>query len=115
MGIEFFLSTIPCTRFSSFTRSFLRTMMSMPSPYLPGLPTKDLRLQIYEKDAAENAFTRASHRPLACCAVHASAIPAVEPAGQSAELWMCEFPPPRILAAAGGKARRLIETPAQSC
>src|SRR5262245_43197157 len=29
MGMEFFLSTIPCTRCSSFTRSFLRTMISM--------------------------------------------------------------------------------------
>ncbi len=29
MGIEFFLSTIPWTSWSSFTRSFLRTMISM--------------------------------------------------------------------------------------
>src|SRR5688572_23193436 len=52
IGIEFFRSTIPCTSESSFTRSLLRTVISMDGCYLLFLTTPEPSLSLTERDVA---------------------------------------------------------------
>src|SRR5687768_11055204 len=52
IGIEFFRSTIPWTSESSFTRSLLRTVISMDGCYLLLLTTPRLTLSLTERDVA---------------------------------------------------------------
>src|SRR5262245_3800041 len=83
IGIEFFRSTIPCTRWSSRTRSFLRTVISMRFYLLlsRNLPT-DEKEEREDVDVAETALS-AGAGPAWAVGVRVEAFAAAR-----AELWM---------------------------
>src|SRR5688500_5471479 len=77
IGIEFFRSTIPWTSESSFTRSLLRTVISMDACYLLLLTTPEPTLSLTERDDGRTADSRTTGLATATWAVHG---PVHEPA-----------------------------------
>src|SRR5687768_5335773 len=71
IGIEFFRSTIPWTSCSSFTRSLLRTVISMDACYLLLLTTSEASLSLTERDDGETVDRRTTGAAPATCPVYA--------------------------------------------